>query len=83
MKGNKMKQLEEVLTEEEANFVRCVYSSNGGKYACNRSYYEDDGTRYGKTTYLNKNPEKLGLIKSVGSYKWVATDKLDICIKEL
>lgn len=77
-----MKKLNSVLTEKEAEFVKLVYRNPGCKLngPNESSYYEDDGSKYGEFITLWNNPEKLGLIKTVGSYKWVPTDKLDLCL---
>ncbi len=77
---NHIKTLESVLTKEEAAFVREVFNRPGCRIN-GASQWEDDGTEYGKNVTHWENPERLGLIECVGSYKWIPTDKLDVGIK--
>lgn len=73
-----MRKLEELLSQEEANFVRAVYRSLGSKHPYPDQIWEDDGSEYGTLLCLWEKPEKLGLIECVGSYKWRPTTRLDI-----
>ena len=59
------------LTDDEIEFVKAVYLNPGCKYPAESSKWFDDGTEYGDSVLLYTNPEKLGVIKCVGSYKWV------------
>jgi len=65
-----MKQIDELLSKEELGFVMAVAANPGSKYP--GGYGADWDVFYpeGKPA-LFKKPEELGLIKSVGSFKWV------------
>lgn len=75
-----MKTLKELgLTDEEIKFVELVYENPGYKlYDCRT--YVNEGKEYPTCINLYENPEKLGLIECVGSYKWKVTDKVKICL---
>lgn len=76
-----MKTLIDVLTPEETAFVMLVYKNPCAKLNSGEAVHcIDDGSQYGQTIALWENPEKLGLIESVGSYKWRPTNKLQIGI---
>lgn len=64
-----MKNINELLSAEEVAFVQRVYLNPGSKIK-DCFHHVDDGSEYGVSVSLWANPEKLGLIKCVGSYKW-------------
>lgn len=72
--------MSEQLTQEEINFLLRVMACPGCKIDEFASHWEDDGTEYGKTVAHWKRPEELGIIEAVGSYKWVPTKRLGMCI---
>lgn len=59
--------LHDLMTPEEAKFVGLVMRSNGLRI---RSCFARNDTP------LWKRPEQLGLIRAVGSYRWLPTDRL-------
>lgn len=59
------KDISELLTEEEVDFVRKVFLNPNCKL---HNVFSQEGTP------LWKNPEMLGIIKCTGSYKWVAAN---------
>ena len=65
------------LTEPEMRFVLCVYRSPRSKLNSGEAWHNTDD----QSTALWKNPEKLGLIEAVGSYKWIPTEKLTSLIE--
>ena len=74
----RVRPLREVLTDQEARFVKWVYRNPGGK--CNdenvAQRWEDDGTEFGAIFSHWEKPEALGLVECVGSWKWKPTAKL-------
>lgn len=69
-----MKTLSELgLSKEEIDFVELVYLNPNCKLHECRHYIDEKNT-----IDLYKKPEQLGLIKCVGSYKWIVTDKVKI-----
>lgn len=75
--------LTSVLTSNEVAFVATVFVNPGVKLDGKgvASHWEDDGTEYGKSISHWENPEALGLIECVGSYKWKPTDKLVLALE--
>lgn len=64
-----MKNIEGFLSKEEVDFVKRVFMSPNCKLD-QASIHIVDGTEYGKMVPLYEEPERLGLIKCTGSYKW-------------
>lgn len=57
------------LSKEEKDFVLRVSNNQGVKYGAEPHFSKNS------MVSLWENPEKLGFIQSVGSYKFVVTDK--------
>lgn len=60
----------EMLTEDEKRFVSLVFLNQGCKLSA-----DIDSSDYDQPPVWEK-PERLGLVKCVGSYKWVTTNKV-------
>lgn len=71
-----MKTLKELgLTDDEIDFVNRVYENPCCKMG-KIDKWIDDGSEYGTSVNFWENPEKLGVIECVGSYKWKPTSKV-------
>jgi len=70
-------KLEKVLTKYEIQFVMDVCANPGRKHPGECSHFEDDGSEFGIIINHWEAPEKLGVVKCVGSYKWIPTEKLE------
>jgi hypothetical protein len=66
------------LSKNEINFVLLVYKSPGCKLNGGEAFCQEND----QSIALWNNPEALGLIECVGSYKWVPTQKLEEAIVE-
>jgi hypothetical protein len=73
--GVVMESIEELLSSEEAEFVRHVFCFPGGKYPGGAEFWD----RISMDCGIWLKPESLGLVRSIGSYKWEPTDKLKLC----
>ncbi len=71
--------ISELLTPEEVAFVKMVYQCPGFKLDSKDCFCRiDNGTEYGESHALWDKPEELGMITSVGSYKWVPLPGLEM-----
>ncbi len=62
--------IEDLLSAEEVEFVKRVFLNPGGKcYDC-FAYLKGSTEEEIKAIPLWENPEKLGIIRCVGGYKW-------------
>ena len=66
-------KLSDILSKNEIEFVKAVCISPGTKYPAHS--VDNAGV------YLYERPERLGLIKAVGSYKWEPTDKIRLTVE--
>ncbi len=65
-------RINEVLNPSEVAFVEKVFANPGGKMSTQEAYeLVDDNTIMGAHVALWKTPEALGMIESVGSFKWI------------
>ena len=64
------------LTADEADFVKHVFCNPGLKYPGGPTFWDKIDMDCG----IWIKPESLGIVRSVGSYKWEPTGRLQICI---
>ena len=65
----------EILTADEAEFVRHVFCCPSSKYPGGAEFWD----RIDMDNGIWIKPEFLGLVRSVGSYKWEPTERLQLC----
>ena len=70
-----MELIESLLTADEAEFVRHVFCAPGRKYPGGSDFWDRIDMECG----IWIKPESLGLVRSVGSYKWEPTENLKLC----
>lgn len=66
------------LSKDEREFVLRIKENGGFKYGGEPHYInsdEEDENGYKKQIALWENPEELGFIKCIGSYKWIVTEQ--------
>jgi hypothetical protein len=70
-----LQPIDELLSEEELGFVMAVAANPGckypGGYGANWDVFYPDGK-----PALYEKPQELGIIKAVGSFKWVLGDNV-------
>lgn len=67
--------MQDALTEEEIDFVKCVCMYPRGKHPRQAGSYSAEGH-----VPLWEKPEQLGYIRSVGNWKWAPTSKVKLSI---